>query len=82
MLRKFLAAGVALAIGYALGVFFGYRAAVVDYVENDAENIETMADSIYSADGEPTIPQEVVEKLEEKAEAEGETNGSEGKGFY
>jgi len=67
MIRKLLAAGIVLAVGYVAGVFFGYRAAVADYVENDAENIESMAEDLYPSPSEGTqsLPQEVVEQMEE-----------------
>lgn len=44
-----------------VGVYFGYRAAVTDYVENDAEQIESMADGLYPSDnsGDHPLPAEV-----------------------
>lgn len=51
MLRK-LAAGTLLAgIGFLVGSTMGFRAAVVDYVENDAKLLRESADTIYG-DGE------------------------------
>jgi hypothetical protein len=48
MLRKLVVAGIVFTIGYVAGVLFGFRAAVADYVEDDAEKLESMADDIYS----------------------------------
>ena len=47
MIRELLAAAFLLIIGYVTGVFFGYKAAVVDYIENDANTIESMAEDLY-----------------------------------
>jgi len=72
MIRKLLAAGVLLIAGYIAGAFFGYRAAVADYVENDAENIESVADDMYPSPSEGdkrSVPDEVA-KLIERAEQE------------
>lgn len=72
MIRKLLAGAGVLVAGYALGSKFGYRAAVVDYVENDAKTIEQVADEIYDEseavdfsemDGEKVA--EVVEEMRE-----------------
>lgn len=79
MLRKLLATGIVLTIGYVAGVFFGYRAAVVDYVENDAEKIETMADDIYpepEQTGGQAIPDNVGELLAEAKDDESEDKDS------
>jgi len=47
VLRTLLAGVVGTAVGYAIGSVFGYRAAVTDYVENDGETLESMADEQY-----------------------------------
>lgn len=60
MLRKLLATTVVLVAGYAIGVFFGYKAAVVDYVENNARNIEQAAAKMY-----PTVEQVSEEDLKD-----------------
>lgn len=67
MLRKLLAAAFLLGLGYIVGLLFGFRTAVVDYVENDASQIEAMADDIYPSaeDGVAELPEEVREKLKE-----------------
>jgi hypothetical protein len=45
---------------------FGYRAAVVDYVENDAKTIRSMADTMYeSADSFEDLPDEIQEQMRE-----------------
>lgn len=83
MLRKLLATGILLVAGYIVGVFFGYRAAVIDYVENDAETIESMADDIYPSPSEGdqrTVPDEVGALIEE-VEREETDEGTESRGF-
>jgi uncharacterized protein YpuA (DUF1002 family) len=47
MIRKLITGVVVGGIGYLAGVLFGYRAAVVDYVENDAKTIQSMAETMY-----------------------------------
>jgi len=47
MIRKLVLGTVAAGAGYLGGMIFGYRAAVVDYVENDAETIQSMARTMY-----------------------------------
>ena len=50
MLRAFLAVAAIIAFaigGYILGTIGAYRAAVVDYVENDAQTLEKVAHSMY-----------------------------------
>lgn len=74
MLRKLLATGIVFAAGYIIGVVFGFRAAVVDYVENDAEVIEERAEDLYpspeegAASGDQNIPSIVEEAIEESNE--------------
>lgn len=84
MLRKLIATGIVLLIGYTLGTIFGYRAAVVDYVENDAEQIESIASEMYPSpsEGARTIPDEVGAVMEEveredddSAQADGGSRG-------
>lgn len=58
MIRTLLIGGAAIAIGYTAGALSGYRAAVRDYVENDARQLESMADSMYSQYNE-ALPEEV-----------------------
>jgi hypothetical protein len=88
MLRKLLAAGVVFVAGYVVGVKFGFRAAVVDYVEGDAEKIEQVAKEIYPSPeegahtGDEEIPDEVAGVVLEKVKGEDEEsdNGA-SKGF-
>jgi hypothetical protein len=90
MLRKLLAAGVVFVAGYVVGVKFGFRAAVVDYVEGDAEKIEQVAKEIYPSPeegartGDEEIPDEVGALLEkvngENSESEESDDGT-SKGF-
>lgn len=47
MLRK-LAGGAAVgALAYGAGIVVGYRAAAVDFVENDAETLQRLAEHMY-----------------------------------
>lgn len=68
-----LLASITLIVGYVVGTIFGYRTAVVDYVENDAETIEEVADTMYGGsddeDAEETIEQLVGEMNENDATA-------------
>lgn len=64
-MRYLLLAGVTFIVGYIAGVLFGYRSAVVDYVENDAETIRTMADSMYDTKEKESLPEAVREATEE-----------------
>jgi len=78
MLRTIIKVLVGAIVGYAFGLLFGYRAAVVDYVENDAQTIESMADSMYGVDqGElfENLPVDVEELAESDAEED------DGRGF-
>lgn len=78
MLRYLIVATATFITGYILGTLFGYRAAVTDYVENDAQTIRSMADSMYDTVEGDELP-EAVQNALEKAESEGESN--EGRGF-
>lgn len=75
-MRYLLLAGATLIVGYIAGVLFGYRSAVVDYVENDAETIRTMADSMYDTKEKESLPDVVKEAMEE-AEGTRAASGSE-----
>lgn len=64
MLRKLVATAVLLFVGYVAGAFFGYRSAVIDYVENDANKIESMADDMYaSRTAEGTQPEQIPDNV-------------------
>jgi len=85
MLRKLLAAGIVFSIGYVVGVIFGFRAAVVDYVENDAENIEEQAEDLYSqqqteAESLPDVVSEAIEEANERPRRGNSADGG-SKGF-
>lgn len=85
MLRKLVATGILLFIGYVIGVFFGYRSAVIDYVENDAETIESMADDIYPSPSEGdqrTVPDEVGALIEEVEREDEEDDDAGTKAFH
>lgn len=80
MIRKLLAAGAVLITGYFVGLLFGYRAAVVDYVENDAKTIRSMADTMYEKTEAEDLPEEVQEAIEEANSAE-TSSSDDRKGF-
>lgn len=83
MLRKLVATGIIFAAGYFVGVFFGFRAAVTDYVENNAESIEQAADDMYDTEGEnlPQVVSEAIEEANETPSREGNTANGGSKGF-
>lgn len=72
MLRGLLAIGIGIVLGFIFGSLSGFRAAVTDYVENDARKIEQLADSMY---GEAVDAEELPEPIREMME--GEATGSE-----
>jgi len=76
-MRYILLASVTFVVGYVLGILFGYRSAVVDYVENDAATIQEMADSMYdNVNNMNEIPNELQDVINEA-----ENTDSEAKGF-
>jgi len=76
-MRYILLASVTFVVGYVLGILFGYRSAVVDYVENDAATIQEMADSMYdNVSNMNEIPDELQDVINEA-----ENTDSEAKGF-
>jgi hypothetical protein len=82
-MRYLLLAGATFIVGYIAGVLFGYRSAVVDYVENDAATIRTMADSMYDNQEVESLPEDVQDVIAE-ANNTRRANGDEGndsKGF-
>jgi hypothetical protein len=70
MIKKLVASAVLLGVGYVVGAIFGFRAAVTDYVENDAQKIENLADDLYP-DSSQEIPKEVRDVLEGAGEGKG-----------
>jgi len=73
MKKELAVAGVAIVSGYVVGALSGYRAAVRDYVENDGEQLDRMANSIYSQQDEtaPSNMAELVEQVEQESEEDG-----------
>lgn len=73
MKKELAVAGIAAVGGYALGALSGYRAAVRDYVENNGQTLERMADSMYSQKNEaaPKNMQELITELEEEPDEDG-----------
>jgi hypothetical protein len=70
MFKKIVVGGAVFVTGYLIGTIFGFRAAVVDYVENDAGKLESMADDIYSSPeegqaSEQNIPEGIEQAIEE-----------------
>lgn len=71
--------------GYIVGVIFGYRAAVADYVENDARTIRSMADTMYEEIQSPEFDlQQMIEQADGEqigdSDDDPESNGA-SKGF-
>lgn len=83
MLRGLLAAGIGFVAGYIIGAVFGFRTAVVDYVENDADQIEDVADDIYpnEEDGLPPEVAEAVEELQDSGEGSSADTSDEDRAF-
>lgn len=83
MLRNIAKVVLGAAIGYVAGTVFGYRAAVVDYVENDAATIERMANSMYeTADSFEDLPDDIQEEMKKQGLAPDEDSEDENrKGF-
>jgi len=82
-MRYLLLAGATFIVGYIAGVLFGYRSAVVDYVENDAATIRTMADSMYDNQEVESLPedvQDVIAEANNTRRADGD-EGNDAKGF-
>lgn len=50
MIRKIITSTVLVAIGYVIGVHFGFKAAVHDYTENGARVIEQVAEESSASD--------------------------------
>lgn len=78
MLRKLIATGIVFVAGYVIGVKFGFRAAVADYIENDAKLIENVASEIYSSTQEQQLPEAVGEAIEEANAERIKDDGSKG----
>lgn len=77
-MRYLLLAGATFIVGYIVGVLFGYRSAVVDYVENDAQTITAMADSMYDEVEESEIPDSLKSAIAKADSEESEANGERG----
>lgn len=80
MRYKLLALG-ALVVGYAGGILFGYRAAVVDYVENEARTIESMADTMYEGFSVEAMPEGLEQMMEQNTDSDGVEASDGSKGF-
>jgi len=65
MLRKLVVTSIAFAAGYYFGAVSGFRAAVVDYVENDSTRIEHMADEMYNTEGDESDGEELPSIIED-----------------
>lgn len=62
MIKRLIVASVLLIVGYIVGVRAGFKTAVNDYVNNDAQLIERYASQ---SSEEQEIPEAVREKIEE-----------------
>lgn len=75
MLRKVVAAlligAVGGIIGYSIGAISGFRVAVHDYYQNDAQKIEEHAKAMFDDD----VPEDVKQLLEEKTDDEEKDEG-------
>lgn len=80
MMRQILLAAATLVIGYVVGTISGYRAAVADYVENDAQTIEKVASSMYEQEEQEQVPETVSDSAEEVESAEA-SSGTGSRGF-
>lgn len=84
MMRFFsllLASIVGFIGGYVSGSIFGYRAAVADYVENDARTIKQMAETMYESANEENVPPGIKEAMEAAAEQSDDESSETGPGF-
>lgn len=80
-MRYLLLSAITFIAGYIVGVIFGYRSAVVDYVENDAQTIRSIADSMYDTVEKESLPESVQNALEgAENHADGESD-NDGRGF-
>jgi hypothetical protein len=63
--------------GYVAGSIFGYRAAVADYVENDARTIKQMAETMYDTVDQEELPPGIKQAMSEaRSETSDEDDGS------
>lgn len=81
MRYKILAVGT-FVVGYIFGSIYGYRAAVVDYVENDAQTIRQMAETMYETASEEEVPEELQKvMMEANSDDEDESDESSASAF-
>jgi hypothetical protein len=74
MIRKLLLGTVVAGVGYIIGLLFGYRAAVTDYVENDARTLQSMAQTMYDTRtlhelAQEDLSDEEIEQLPEEVQS-------------
>lgn len=73
MIRKLVLGAACVGVGYLGGLLFGYRAAVVDYVENDAQTIKSMAQTMYETREMPklveNLSEEEIEQLPDEVQS-------------
>lgn len=74
MIRKLVLGIIVAGVGYVIGLLFGYRAAVADYVENDARTIQSMAKTMYDTRtlhelAQEDLSDEEIEQLPEEVQA-------------
>jgi hypothetical protein len=88
MIRKVVTGVIIAGIGYLVGLVVGYRSAVVDYVENDARTIRSVAQKMYdtrtvrelakedlSDEEMEKLPEQVQRYLKQKQDGESERRG-------
>lgn len=81
-MRYLLLSIVTFITGYILGTLFGYRTAVVDYVENDAKTIRAMADTMYDKADDEDVPDVIQEAIDEVEDDESTTVSDDGPKGY
>ncbi|EGQ44310.1 MAG: hypothetical protein J07AB43_00760 [Candidatus Nanosalina sp. J07AB43] len=74
-LRLLAGSAIVAGIGYVIGTVYGYRAAVVDYVENDANTIERIADTMYDTESFEDLPEALKEQLRDAGMAPDSDDG-------
>lgn len=88
MIRKVVTGVIIAGIGYLVGLVVGYRSAVVDYVENNAQTIRSVAQKMYdtrtvrelakedlSDEEMEKLPEQVQRYLKQKQDGESERRG-------
>jgi hypothetical protein len=88
MLRELLVTGAAFGLGYVIGSYKMFRAAVADYAENDEQKLNEAAQKLYPSEeeGAAVASKDIVRKAQRKLEEDSQqedssAEGSDGRGF-